>query len=137
MSPPFYLISAACIGLTIVGCSKSTETEEPFTASFHPREFTMAEQMQRKELLHRIVGKTYLNQQDLESELKGKAVGECIDLLELADRFSVYGHYLAYDYTIRVDDLTDPKRYEEGDGFLTIVVVDGVVTGVDYAELCR
>lgn len=69
--------------------------------------------------------------------MKGKAVGDCEELLSLADKFSVYGRYLVYDYTIRVDDPADPKRYEEGDGFLSIAVEDGVIIGVGYDELCR
>jgi len=131
------LLLIAALMCMSVGCNEPRGKEEPFTATFHSRSFSVADQAERKQLLHDIVDKTYLNQQHLESALKDKTVADCKELLSLADSFSVYGQYLVYDYTIRVDDPQDPKRYEEGDGFLSITVADGVIIGVGYDVMCR
>ncbi|MGB7324641.1 MAG: hypothetical protein WBD31_07205 [Rubripirellula sp.] len=126
-----------CSAALLNGCVDRTPVSDPLEASFTPRELSPEEHAIKLALLHDIVDKTYLNENDLNQALKGKPASDYADILSYADTFSVHGELAIYDFVIRVQDPDNPKRLEEGDGFLSIGVTGDLITGVGYDVLCR
>ena len=75
-------------------------------------------------LIHDLIGKTYLTDDDLARVFVGKRASDFTELLSYADEYSADGSSSRYRFIVLYSELSDPSDLQEGDGTM-LISVDG------------
>lgn len=127
------IIIALVMGLFAIGLGGCTPSNTDGVVTTE-RELTKTDRQRREKVLAEIRGQS---RESYETLLVGPVTAEHEELFSLADGSSVKGTERTYFFVFRTDSPADPKRFQEGDAWLTIYVKSDSVVDVNYDVLVR
>ncbi|PAY19033.1 hypothetical protein CKO51_12840 [Rhodopirellula sp. SM50] len=106
------------------------------------RELTSLERAERKALYRQLHDDLRAKSSDglnvaWTKRLEGEMATTFQSFLDLADESGKLEGGLYYHFVFRTESKFEPDRFQEGDAWLTIRVIDGVITTVAYDVLVR